>query len=97
MIIKLNDKLTKETNIGNKALSLVQMKTGGFNVPDGFVFDSGAFDLTIRENGMEGSLGDILKNLKKSNLQEMSANISAMFSETISSPLTLPPWKSMPS
>ncbi len=79
MIIKLNDELTQETNIGNKALSLVQMMAGGFHVPDGFVFDSEAFDLTIRENGLEESLGDLLKNLKKNHLPEVSSNISGMF------------------
>lgn len=67
--------------IGNKAQSLMQLKHNGFCVPDGFVLDSDTFDEIIKANGLDGKINELLSNVSKDNIREISSLLINLFDE----------------
>lgn len=78
MLIRL-DGGASNGKLGNKGESLLQMKAEGFNVPSGFVLDSGAYDDFVSFNKLGDTVNDAIKNLTKDNVKETSERIINSF------------------
>ena len=62
MVYKIGDgKVTEK--IGNKAKSLMQLKAIGFNVPDGIVLDSDAFDEILEFNNIADEIRELITSI----------------------------------
>ncbi|MBQ8300248.1 MAG: phosphoenolpyruvate synthase [Clostridia bacterium] len=80
MIIKLGE--NKGNEIGNKAKFLSDMKSNGFNVPNGFVLDKDTYQKVIRENNLDDEINNLLNVVKKENVSEISNRILNVFQKT---------------
>ena len=78
MLIRL-DGGASNGKLGNKGESLLQMKAEGFNVPSGFVLDSGAYDDFICFNKLEDTVSNAVRDLTKDNVRETSEKIISAF------------------
>lgn len=65
----------------NKAKFLMQMSENGFNVPKMFVLSSEIYNDIIDYNDKIKSIADSLLNLTKDNIDEISNDITSLFSE----------------
>lgn len=78
MIVYFKDK--KNTcKVGNKAKFLMEMKSNGFQVPDGFVIDSDTYLEEIKNNGLNDEINKLLKKLNTNNISEISKEIISLF------------------
>ena len=77
MIIKFNSK--SYDKVGNKAKSLIEMKSVGFNVPDGFVLDSDTYIEEIKYNNLDKKINNLLKKIDKDNISKISSDINKLF------------------
>ncbi|MCR5835544.1 MAG: phosphoenolpyruvate synthase [Lachnospiraceae bacterium] len=69
--------------LGNKGKFLLQMKTAGFNVPDGFILDSDIYDITIAANGLREKLDSILPHLTMQNVKEISCELVSLWEDAL--------------
>lgn len=77
MIVKFDSK--NKDKVGNKAKSLMEMKTNGFNVPNGFTLDSDTYREEIKYNNLDKKINNLLKKLDKSNVSSISESITKLF------------------
>ncbi len=77
MIIKLGQDIN--TDVGNKAKFLSDMKAEGFNVPDGIVLDKDTYKSVIKNNNLDIKINELLNSITKENIQEISQKISEKF------------------
>ena len=77
MIIKFNDNISNK--VGNKAKSLMEMKQAGFNIPDGFILDSDTYKEEVSFNKLSKKINDLLEELNKNNIKEISSKIIKLF------------------
>lgn len=84
MVYKLSDGVITE-KIGNKAKSLMQLKSTGFNVPDGIVLDSDAFDEILEFNNIADDIREIITSIvitnEEDNIKEVSTQIEKLLEE----------------
>lgn len=78
MIIKI-DENSEFRNVGNKGKFLAQMKSNGFNVPDGFILDSDCYDYIVSLLGINVEIERLLINLDKENCEIISKAIITLF------------------
>ena len=64
--------------IGNKAKSLCELKSKGFNVPDGVVVDTDTYDDFIISNKIDNIIGEKLSVLNASNVSIISTEIQKL-------------------
>lgn len=79
MLIKFNEK--DNGKIGNKAKFLIEMKSNGFNVPNGIVLDSDTYTQIIKSNKIDNNIENIIKELNKDNAKEISEKILKLFDD----------------
>lgn len=77
MLIKFNEK--DNGKIGNKAKFLIEMKSNGFNVPNGIVLDSDTYTEIIKSNKIDNKIDEYISNLNNNNLQDTSKKIIQLF------------------
>ncbi len=77
MLIKFNEK--DNGKIGNKAKFLIEMKSNGFNIPNGIVLDSDTYTQIIKSNKIDNSIENLIKELNKDNVKEISKKILKLF------------------
>ncbi len=78
MILKFED-INDFSKVGNKAKFLSLMKRNGFNVPGGLVIDSDSYDEIIKDNKINESINQLLEELKKDNVKDISNKITKLF------------------
>ncbi len=78
MIVDFKEK-DKTSKVGNKAKFLIEMKSEGFNVPDGFVIDSDTYLEEIKKNNIDNEINKLLKKLNSNNISEISKEIISLF------------------
>lgn len=66
-------------NVGNKGKSLMELTHQGFNVPKGFILDTDVYDKTIEDCHIAAEIDKQLLKLNKSNVKEISRNLSSLF------------------
>ena len=78
MIFEFNK---KETNnkMGNKAKFLIEMMSAKFNVPNGFVLDSGTYLDILKNSKIDNRINNYLSKINKDNIKEISKNICSLF------------------
>ena len=78
MLIRLDSNEKDNGKLGNKGRFLLLMKQNGFNVPGGFVLDSGTYDETVE--GVPGKIiSEAISKLNKDNVAETSAGLYELF------------------
>lgn len=77
MLIKFSE--IDNGKIGNKAKFLIEMKSKGFNVPNGIVLDSDTYTDIINANKIDVKIANYIKDLKKDNIKETSEKILTLF------------------
>jgi Phosphoenolpyruvate synthase/pyruvate phosphate dikinase len=82
MIVKINDRQIP-TNIGNKAKSLMVMKTVGFEVPNGFILDSDTFNEVVEYNKKKERIEDLLSKTNLANVKENCLLIAKLFDDFV--------------
>ena len=78
MLVSLDDK-TVNDKLGNKGLSLLQLRGEGFNVPAGFILDSDTYDDFVKHNGLSNVIAEAMSSLNKDNVKEVSEKVCAAF------------------
>ena len=79
MLIKFNEK--DNGKIGNKAKFLIEMKSNGFNVPNGIVLDSDTYTQIIESNKIDNNIKNLIEELNKDNVKEISEKILKLFDD----------------
>lgn len=69
------------SKVGNKAKFLSLMKKDGFNVPNGFVIDSDSYKEIINDNKINTKIEQLLKELTKTNVRDISKKITELFND----------------
>lgn len=65
-------------SLGNKAVSLGELKRAGFNVPEGFVLSSTLTEAILSENGIKEEVAKALQKLDSSNIHQTAEEITLL-------------------
>ena len=77
------EKVNSFDAVGNKAKSLIFLKNEGFNVPDGFVLDCDFYKKTLKSNGIENKVRDLMKSLDENNVGKTSEQICSLLDRIV--------------
>ena len=78
MVVEFDSK-KKIGNVGNKAKFLMEMKSKGFNVPNGIVVDSDTYTDEIKYNKIDSKIKRYLNKLNTDNVLDISKKIYKLF------------------
>ena len=78
MVVEFDSK-KKIGNVGNKAKFLMEMKSKGFNVPNGIVVDSDTYTDEIKYNKIDFKIKRYLNKLNTDNVLDISKKIYKLF------------------
>ena len=78
MVVEFDSK-KKIGNVGNKAKFLMEMKSKGFNVPNGIVVDSDTYTDEIKYNKIDSKIKRYLNKLNTDNVLDISMKIYKLF------------------
>ena len=81
VVLKISGDNTSD-KLGNKGKSLIEMRSAGFNVPDGFILDSDAYDSFIAHNKLAIKIEQAVQRLNKDNIREISEELTGLFEGT---------------
>lgn len=73
------DKVIDLDKVGNKAASLIEMRSAKFPVPNGFVIDKDTYEEILRDNQIDVVIQDLLKQMTSENISQISTKIRCLF------------------
>ena len=80
MLQRISEPLSdKGESLGNKGKFLCLMSEAGFLVPDGVILDSSEYIRFLKENGITTAVEELLSEMNKDNVAEISEKITALF------------------
>ncbi len=79
MTFEIRDKNAQLKGVGNKAGNLCLMKRHGFRVPNGLILDGDTYTETIKLNGIQKQIDELLSELNKDNVKSTSENLIKLF------------------
>ena len=78
MVVKFDNKKNMGS-VGNKAKFLMEMKSNGFNVPNGIVIDSDTFTNEVIFNKIDTKIKRYLNRINIDNVHDISIKINKLF------------------